>query len=41
MLLKRMRANGRKCLCDMKNPCPCDEFIDNGKCRCRMFLPIE
>lgn len=21
--------------------CPCDDFIKNGNCKCRLFLPIE
>lgn len=21
--------------------CPCDEFVEKGICKCRLFLPIE
>lgn len=21
--------------------CPCDDFVQNGNCKCKLFLPIE
>jgi len=35
-LLKKVRKNNRKCLCSV-SLCPCDDFIDKGKCKCGVF----
>ena len=33
------------CPCRIKHDettmCPCDEFIDTGICKCKLFVPIE
>ena len=26
---------------DETTMCPCDEFVETGKCVCRLYLPIE
>ena len=38
------RKNGH-CPCRIKEDdttlCPCDEFIQTGTCKCKLFVPIE
>lgn len=38
------KKNGH-CPCRVKvdetTMCPCDEFVETGKCVCRLYLPIE
>ncbi|MFW5746772.1 MAG: ferredoxin-thioredoxin reductase catalytic domain-containing protein [Nanoarchaeota archaeon] len=43
------KTHGKLCPClvaskdtaQMENMCPCKEFVDTGKCRCMLFLPVD
>lgn len=39
-----LKKNGH-CPCRIKDDdttlCPCDEFIKDGICKCKLFIPIE
>lgn len=39
-----MRKDGHcpcRKLADDTTLCPCDEFIQTGKCKCALFVPVE
>lgn len=39
-----MRKDGHcpcRKLADDTTLCPCDEFIETGKCKCGLFVPVE
>jgi hypothetical protein len=39
-LLKKTKEI-RRCVCDKEIACPCDKFIDEHFCKCKVFTKVE
>lgn len=36
--LRLVKNRGNICLCDTKKVCPCDDFLDNQECKCKVYI---
>lgn len=45
MIMEGIRKKDGHCPCRVKADettlCPCDDFVQNGICKCKLFLPIN
>lgn len=45
VILEGLQKKGGHCPCrvnvDDSTLCPCDEFIQEGICKCKLYLPME
>jgi ferredoxin-thioredoxin reductase catalytic subunit len=45
MIMDGIQKKDGHCPCrviaDDTTLCPCDDFIQNGNCKCKLFLPIK
>jgi len=39
--LEHINETGRRCPCDFKKMCPCEDFIYKQKCNCGLFKSVD